>query len=309
MGTVSIVIPTYHATSLEATVDGLMAQSSWPSIAEIVVVGRQPPGPWRTRPKVRYIEVMDRPSPAHNRNVGAQLSSAPWLCFLDSDCLPMPDWLERLMEHAERYGARALCGSVTVPEDTSYWALCDHLLAFRELTRTRGVPQWVPYGASLNLCMRRDLFHALGGFDTAFAQAAGEDWDLCERLSERGEGLLFVPTATVIHCHSRRDLRSAWEHLYRYGTAVATRRALRGPDWRLQWGYRLARVPFLLELYGLARVLVRAPLHFAWRDTASPRKDWRIPWGMIVLDLALSHGIVHGVRRRALADHGVPQPP
>ena len=64
--------------------------------------------------------------------------------------------------------------------------------------------------------MRRPAFLELGGFDTRFARAAGEDREFCVRSARRGFELVFEPKAVVGHAHPL-GLRSYWRQHLAYG--------------------------------------------------------------------------------------------
>ena len=50
-------------------------------------------------PRLRVLRQANA-GPAAARNRGASHSSARWLAFVDDDCAPRPDWLERLLGRA-----------------------------------------------------------------------------------------------------------------------------------------------------------------------------------------------------------------
>jgi len=296
MTKVSIIIPTYHSSSLVETLRGLQSQSAWHAIEEILVVGAQELGAWGEWPKVRYISVEDRPTPARNRNIGAREGESEWLCFTDADCVPQPNWVATFMAYAERWQVPALTGGVIIPLDVPYWALCDNLLAFSDYRATAlSTPTFVPYGASLNFCIRRDIFFQLGGFSESFNTAAGEDWELSERLRADGNRILFVPEAAVEHRPRRDRFSDAWQHMRQYGIAVAQRKHIHGMDWRWRIARRLLHVPGLLEVYGVFRVLARFPGHMYQIARSYPRHLHTV-LGVCLLDAALSFGMVQGLR-------------
>ena len=69
---VTIVIPTYHAPGLELLLATLTVQAQIEQVQEILVVGQQDgAAEFERLSKVRLIEVVDRPTPARNRNIGA----------------------------------------------------------------------------------------------------------------------------------------------------------------------------------------------------------------------------------------------
>lgn len=295
MSSVSVIIPTFHAPNLIATLQALQSQTAWSQILEILVVGQQDHLDLSALPKVKYLHVEDRPTPARNRNQGAACAQGEWFCFTDSDCVPARDWVQQMLLSATAYNANALYGTVTFPSETTYWDLCDHLLIF-------GVPfkqenQHVKSAATLNFCIRAALFAELGGFDEAFPSAAGEDLDFSYRLQRAGHQISSVPLAFVEHQHNRQTLGAVWQHVQRYGEATVQFRSLRGMDWRWRLARGSMRLPLIGEMLVGIRVSVRAALRAGRYVVSCPQYLWALP-GVAILDLAHSLGIVHQLRRK-----------
>ena len=294
--TISIIIPTYHSETLGDTLHAIVDQRTFDQVCEIIVAGQQDMADLDNLPKVTFIPVAERPSPAHNRNVGAMQSRGDWLCFTDSDCVPEPDWIEQLAR-ACAAGAVAVGGAVAVPSGMTYWGWCDNLLAFENLLAGVASAQQLDFAATLNFCVRRDLFMCLNGFDESFDGAAGEDRDFCWRLYQAGHSIAFAPGAVVWHHHPRRDFSSAWQHLYRYGEATSQFRFKQGGSITWRMGRLLARLRLIGELAGLARVALRAiarPL----RRPRLLRYGWALP-GMALLDWAHTLGMIRAIRSHA----------
>lgn len=295
-GAISVVIPTYHSDSLQDTLDAIADQTAYDQIQEIIVTGQQEESGFAELPKIRFINVVDRPTPARNRNIGAIEATSEWVCFTDSDCIPAPDWIEQL-QRAIVTGEVAVGGGVSVPSDIGYWGLCDHLLAFQGQLADRDSGRALKSAATLNFCIQRRLFMALGGFDESFSEAAGEDLDFCWRLREAGQTIAFAPKAVVCHNHPRRDLYSAWRHLYRYGEATCQVRVNRGVSMTWRVGSPVAKLPVIGELAGLLRVGLRALQRVLTRPSLL-RHWWTLP-GITVLDAAHTLGMISAIRSDA----------
>jgi GT2 family glycosyltransferase len=249
---------------------------------------------------------MNRPTPARNRNIGAGAARGEWIFFTDSDCVPDAMWAASLLAAAAREKVDVVCGSVMVGPDVGYWGLCDHLLVFAETT-TDSSARDVAQAATLNFGIRKSLITALGGFDEAFPAAAGEDQDFSLRLIAAGHRIFFSPTAIVEHHHTRHQFADAWRHIYGYGEAVTVRRNLRGMDRRWRFALRLLHFPGLLELAGLGRVLLRLWFHFRHLVLLRPPILHALP-GVLVLDFALSYGMICSLRNREVSPIATSKP-
>lgn len=293
---VTVVIPTLQAPSLDALLRALVAQEPAQLIHEILVVGQQDDMQRLTQlPKVRYIHVEDRPSPARNRNTGAVQAGTEWVCFLDTDTIPEVGWLAGLRT-AMATGASVVAGAVAIPDDAGYWARCDNLLAFGTQLSQHDGPLTLESAATINFAIKRTIFCDLNGFDESFSSAAGEDRDLCWRLRQAGFQIVFVPGAVVTHHHARLDRRSAFQHFYLYGQATTQFRLLRSDSQRWQVGARLVRIPLLGEAAGLVRVAVRAFLRpIRQRNYLTDNLD-ALP-GVMLLDWAHTLGMIHALRQ------------
>ena len=199
--TFSIILPTCNRPeALAACLDALSAQSIAADEYEIIVTddGSPSDGLKQRFPRARWVEGPRR-GPAANRNNGARAASAPWLVFIDDDCVPRSEWLAAyraaLGSHPD---IRVFEGRVFAERERR------DLRDFAPLNE-RGGYLW-----SCNFAIDRDLFLALGGFDERFRYAAMEDVELRCRLKVRALEFRFVPDAGV--CHPWR-IRKGWREL------------------------------------------------------------------------------------------------
>ncbi len=282
-GDISVIIPNLHSPLIGDVIDSIAAQTERRLISEILVVGQDRHG--LVKPPARHIETLQPVSAARARNLGAACARGHYLLFIDSDCIAMPDLIERIAVHI-RKGTSVICGGVAI-EPGKYWTTCDNLLVFADYldTSPAGERPWAP---SLNLCIQRLLFCRAGGFDERFPGAAGEDTDLTLRLRTIGITIMFEPRGRVIHCHRRATPRAVWEHLRSFGRIQVTL-------WRRHT--RLAPPPMPIErLRRLAPMLrVAAPL-LALRDvSALARHGIHLLPGLVWARTAWYWGVAEGV--------------
>lgn len=154
----------------------------------------------------------------HARNEGVRVATAEWILFLDADCAPAPDLIERYFDQLPGERDGMLAGSISDHPDH------DSLLARYARSRNvycgeRGLQGpdggYAPTG---NLMVRRQAFEQVGGFEQGIRSAG--DVDLCWRIQAAGWRLVRRPGAVVAHRH-REDLASFLGMLARYGAGAS----------------------------------------------------------------------------------------
>jgi glycosyltransferase involved in cell wall biosynthesis len=154
--------------------------------------------------------------PAKARNTGAAHASGTYLVFTDDDCLPAPDWLS-VLESRFAESPDALIGGKTLnalPQNlcsTASQLLIDYLYSYYNLD-----PHRAGFFASNNFALSREQFQTLGGFDTSFPLAAGEDREFCDRWLHHGSLLVYAPEMQIAHAHYL-TLKSFWRQHFNYG--------------------------------------------------------------------------------------------
>ncbi|MGH9383475.1 MAG: glycosyltransferase family 2 protein [Vicinamibacterales bacterium] len=156
----------------------------------------------------------DHAGPAAARNIGARHARGRWLAFTDDDCEPDPRWLSMLARRFAKQPDAMLGGRVLNGlKGNVYCAAHQLLVDYSARHLQRGTK---PFVASSNMAMPAKLFHEVGGFDTSFPFAGGEDRDLCARWRAAGYTLSDAPEAVVRHRHPLR-LGSFCRLHFRYG--------------------------------------------------------------------------------------------
>ncbi|MBD2605207.1 glycosyltransferase [Scytonema hofmannii FACHB-248] len=189
---ISVIIPTYHRNDLLAKCLDLLAPGvqTFPADKYQVIVsddGYKTTAEEMIREHYPWVKWVAGPrkGPASNRNNGAKYAQGEWLAFIDDDCLPNPNWLSGYAE-AIKGESLALEGAIHPLGDRNQ-DLCECPV---NLT---GGCFW-----SANIAVKRSLFEEIGGFDSNYSLALGEDVDLQQRLSALTK-ISFVPNARVDH--------------------------------------------------------------------------------------------------------------
>lgn len=162
-------------------------------------------------PRVRFIGNPDNPGFSVACNQGARDGDAPWLAFVNPDCLLEADALARLLAHAASTEGEAVFGADLVDEsgqrdgaarrrDPDFAAMLASPAA-RELSLPADDAQPLQRVDAVSgalMLMPRALFERVGGFDEGYRLHA-EDLDLCRRSREAGAGVFTANDVRVVH--------------------------------------------------------------------------------------------------------------
>lgn len=223
--TVSVIIPVKdrHEELLEC-LDGVFAVDYPEEKLEVIVIDdgskdRIDPLPNDYRWRVLRNSICQGQS--YSRNLGAKDARGEILAFLDSDCVPSKNWLSDLVSPFQWDRISAVGGYVEgYFEYTSldrYERTFSPLNLGRYIILDRDGPSTF-YIPTCNLLVRKVAFKAVGGLKRALK--VGEDVDLCWRLREKGDYILYIPAGSVKHRH-RNELRKMLKRRFEYGTSEA----------------------------------------------------------------------------------------
>jgi GT2 family glycosyltransferase len=141
-------------------------------------------------------------------NIGAEEARGRWLVFLNNDALPQPGWLEPLLAAMGEPGVGAAgsrllfpdgriqeTGALMQPDGTPIQL--EKGMAFDQ--GTREPLRQVDYCSAAALCIGRQDFLDLGGFDLTWEPAYYEDVDLCMKLRKAGKRVVCATESHVVH--------------------------------------------------------------------------------------------------------------
>ena len=160
-------------------------------------------------------------------NIGLAAARGEYVCFLNSDVLPITgDFADRLADRLETVPRLGIVGGLLLFEDGSV----QHEGMQMQVVRSQGGLAYPihtrkgqrPRGTDLHVCdmvtgacmvLRRDVANRMGGFDEGFIIGDFEDADLCSRV--RAEGLSVAVDHTVRLYHLERQSQAGPEHRWR----------------------------------------------------------------------------------------------
>jgi glycosyltransferase involved in cell wall biosynthesis len=246
-----------------------------------------------------HIEVNAGPAPA--RNLGWRSSRGRYVAFTDDDCVPHPDWLERLLARADTEPELGvLQGATHLPPGP-------HSMTLDTLFRETLAPSM--YFEGCNLTFPRTVLERTGGFDESF-HFGGEDTSAGWAAIATGGDWVFEPSAVVEHDVEERPLRWHLTMAWREGTLVDV--AKRYPELRRRgfwrpWAHRPWNVAFAAGAVATVVAVKRPIALLAWLPWLSmrcpsvrhPRSAARVVTRNLLNDAVVEAGMVRAsIRNR-----------
>jgi glycosyltransferase involved in cell wall biosynthesis len=226
---VSVIIPTHNrSATLRRTLDALAVQTHPLNEIQVIVVADGCVDD--TVPMLRRyaapiaLRVIEQPGrgAATARNRAATEADGKILIFLDDDIVPVPTFIEAHVRMHQCGEARVVSGySVPMPQDPvdfygiearKWWEG-----AFQAM-REPGHRYTYRDVFSGNLSIGRELWSQVGGFDSAYRDCGGEDYELGVRLLKVGATLAFAAGARGDH-GDLRDLDRSFQRSRQDGRA------------------------------------------------------------------------------------------
>jgi GT2 family glycosyltransferase len=194
---------------------------------------------------LEYVEYRARPfNYSAINNYAVSRVRTPYLVLLNDDTRVLTaDWVEAMLEHAQRPEVGVVGPMLLFPDDTIQHA--GVILGVYENTGHAfkrypvnamgyfGLPQVIRNCSAVTFAcamLRRSLYEELGGLDACHLGHAFNDVDMCLRIRERGYRVVYTPHAKLYHMES------------------ATKTAVAAPGeveyMQRRWGHVILRDPF-----------------------------------------------------------------
>lgn len=216
---ISVLVCSYNgAATIEDCLDGL-DRLNYPDY-EVIVVSDGSIDDTPAIARRHDAKVIETPNLglASARNTGLAAASGEIVAYIDDDASPDPDWLT-FVAHAFESGDWAAVGGPNVP-----WPEAGDVA--QAVSNAPGGPTHVlvsdceaEHIPGCNMTLRRSVLEAMGGFDPQF-HAAGDDVDICWRLTDAGYRIGFHAGAAVWH-HRRGSVDRYIRQQRGYGKAEA----------------------------------------------------------------------------------------
>jgi len=210
---VSVVVPNWNRRPLLLRLLKHLELQSAPPEEVIVVDAGSEDGSADAAEKqgVRVLRMGGNPGFAALVDAGIRAARCPWVAIVNNDVTPQQDWLERLLEAAEKEGAWFACGLLldeARPDrvDGAFDLISRAACVWRAGNGRADGPLWrqprrvhlPPLTATL---LRKELFERVGLLEERF-ESYLEDVDLGVRCAFQGLDGIYVPNALAYHVGS-----------------------------------------------------------------------------------------------------------
>ena len=291
----SVVICTYNrAHLLGRVISSLAKQTLSPEQYEVIIVDN---GSTDGTDEVcatlhaelsnlRYVSTGVNSGLSHARNVGIEEALGNFILFIDDDCIPAIDWIERLRDVLNH---EPIAAGAVATDTSNYWKLCHNIAEFHAFMpgRKRGPSEFI---AGANMGFRRSVLEELNGFKEGKKPA--EDMEMILRARSRGYRVLFAPEAVVVHDPERTSMMD----IFKYSMKHAAHSIL------LRHQYKeLLRTPFILRSPALVFaaspvIALKVSVDIYLRNRSIARVFWTWPV-VFVLKLAWCWGAMFSLLR------------
>jgi glycosyltransferase involved in cell wall biosynthesis len=136
--------------------------------------------------------------PAKARNLGALKADGEILLFLDSDCVTPDNWIKEMIWPLGNNVVGSNCGYKVRNAQYLIARYIDYEIAYRhKKLKNKKINTVGTYSA----CILKRVFKEIGGFDTTYKHASGEDFDLAFTISKLKYEFVFTDRTFVYHFH------------------------------------------------------------------------------------------------------------
>jgi len=198
----SVIVPAFNAEqTLSSCLESLLNQTLPHEKYEVIVVDDGSTD--RTAEIARIYDVrylfQNNRGPAAARNHGARVAQGHIVLFTDSDCVPVPNWIEEMTTPFSDPELAAVKGSYRTRqrELVARFAQQEFEDRYDMLLKHSHIDMVDSYSAAF----QKEVFTTAGGFDESFPKANNEDTELSYRLAASGCKMIFKPSAIVYHRH------------------------------------------------------------------------------------------------------------
>jgi len=154
----------------------------------------------------RVYRTVKNSGPAAARNLGIKESCGEFILFIDSDCYPSSNWIEKMIEEFRKNkNAHVVMGKVEIEKSNLFGDSISALgypaggsIGFEKIWPVSS-EGFTSSFSTCNCGFRREIFDKYGLFDEDFPNAGGEDTLLAIKIFKGGSKIKYCPEVRVIH--------------------------------------------------------------------------------------------------------------
>ena len=163
------------------------------------------------------------------RNTGAEGAKGQWLCFMDDDAIANSNYVENIIKHIKTkpeaigFGGRIIPKYIpSAPEWMSYYV--SSLVGNFDYAPTACAFEHGKYPLESNMIIRKDVYDAIGGFNTELPgvvgtlRIGGEGKELFYKILALGHTIYYDPAICVHHVVEVKKLTP--EYMYRVASGI-----------------------------------------------------------------------------------------
>ena len=202
---VSIVIPAYNEEEhIAAALQSALKQNY--SDFEIIVVNNNSHDNTANIIATFPVKVINEINKGTHfaRERGRKEAQGEYLAYMDADCLPDPDWLQKGLECFSNKSVVAASGPYAYYDDSGFFLSISLFFQKYIYTLVNFILQTFKIGGTMiggNSFFRSSALQAIGGFDTKIT-FYGDDTDTAKRISRQGK-IVFSPKV-IMRTSARR---------------------------------------------------------------------------------------------------------
>ena len=235
----SIVICSYNRASyISDALNSLYLQTAGLNAFEAIIVDNNSTdntaevfSQWRaahTNGSFTYITETNQGA-SYARNTGAAAAKGQWLCFMDDDAVATPNYVENILKHIQNkpdavgFGGRIIPKYIPAePTWMSYYV--SSLVGNFDYAPNACAFENGKYPLESNMIVKKDVYEAIGGFNTALPgvvgtlRIGGEGKELFYKILALGHTIYYDPEICVHHVVEVKKLTS--EYMYRVASGI-----------------------------------------------------------------------------------------
>lgn len=225
---VSVIIPSFKSDPhVRQCLDALKAQVTTCSYEVILVDSAQDATQHivaEEYPDVRLFHFEERCSVGKARNIGVEKANADIVLFLDTDCVPIPTWIDQMYSALQNHQVMGVGGAVENGTPSNIMGSVGFYLEFFRFLSYKGPPRFASFFMGGNSGFRKTVCESHPFSDVSI----GDDFLFTWNLVHNGKPLLFLPSAVVRHMN-RTGFRKVLDYQYQLGLGACVYRRMVSP--------------------------------------------------------------------------------